>query len=194
VPYAVEETHDAAEDRATAEAAPEGDGSAAEGETAAYPHYVLTGAPGEGAIHAAPGNNVLNEAHEVPTWVKFAPFVAMILGLAMATLFYIVSPGLPARWAEVNRPLYLFLLNKWYFDEIYDAVFVRPAKALGRFLWRVGDGRIIDGGINGLALGIIPFFTRLAGRAQSGYLFHYAFAMVLGIVVLVTWVTLRAGG
>ena len=194
VPYAVEETHDAAEDRATAEAAPEGDDSAAEGETAAYPHYVLTGAPGEGAIHAAPGNNVLNEAHEVPTWVKFAPFVAMILGLAMATLFYIVSPGLPARWAEVNRPLYLFLLNKWYFDEIYDAVFVRPAKALGRFLWRVGDGRIIDGGINGLALGIIPFFTRLAGRAQSGYLFHYAFAMVLGIVVLVTWVTLRAGG
>jgi NADH-quinone oxidoreductase subunit L len=193
VPYAVEETHDAAEDLATAEVAPEGDQAAPEGETAAYPHYVLTGAPGEGAIHAAPGNNVLNEAHEVPTWVKFAPFVAMILGLAMATLFYIVSPGLPARWAEVNRPLYLFLLNKWYFDEIYDAVFVRPAKALGRFLWKVGDGRIIDGGINGLALGIIPFFTRLAGRAQSGYLFHYAFGMVLGIVVLVTWVTLRAG-
>jgi NADH-quinone oxidoreductase subunit L len=157
-------------------------------------HYVLTGAPGEGAIHAAPDNNVLNDAHGVPEWVKIAPFIAMLGGFAVAFLFYIVSPALPRRLAESQRPLYLFLLNKWYFDEIYDALIVRPLRALGRLLWKGGDGKIIDGGINGLALGIIPFFTRLAGRAQSGYIFHYAFAMVMGIVVLVTWVTLTAGG
>ena len=101
---------------------------------------------------------------------------------------------MPARLADNNRPLYLFLLNKWYFDEIYDAIFVRPAKALGRFLWRRGDGCVIDGAINGIAMGIVPFFTRLAGRAQSGYIFTYAFAMVIGIVVLVTWMSFIGGG
>ena len=64
--------------------------------------------------------------------------------------------------------------------------FVNPAKALDVSLWKQGDGRVIDGTINGVAMGIVPFFTRLAGRAQSGYIFTYAFAMVLGIVVLVT--------
>ena len=101
---------------------------------------------------------------------------------------------MPARLAENNRPLYLFLLNKWYFDEIYDAIFIRPAKALGGVLWRRGDGGVIDGTINGIALGIVPFFTRLAGRAQSGYIFTYAFAMVIGIVVLVTWMSFIGGG
>jgi NADH-quinone oxidoreductase subunit L len=157
-------------------------------------HYVFTSPPGEGAIHAAPGNDVLNEAHYVPLWVKFSPFIAMILGFLTALWFYILNPAMPGILAAQQRPLYLFLLNKWYFDEIYDAVFVRPATRLGRLLWKGGDGRVIDGGINGLAMGIIPFFTRLAGRAQSGYIFTYAFAMVLGIVVLVTWVTLASGG
>ena len=95
--------------------------------------------------------------------------------------------------AESQRPLYLFLLNKWYFDELYDWVFVRPAKWLGGFLWKKGDGAVIDGSINGVAMGIIPMLTRLAGRAQSGYMFHYAFAMVLGIVILITWMTLSGG-
>ena len=69
-----------------------------------------------------------------------------------------------------------------------------PAGWLGRLFWRRGDGNIIDGGINGLAMGIIPWFTRMAGRAQSGYLFHYAFAMVLGIALLITIATLSFGG
>ena len=86
------------------------------------------------------------------------------------------------------------MLSKWYFDEIYDAIFVNPAKALGRLLWRRGDGSVIDGTINGIAMGIVPFFTRLAGRAQSGYIFTYAFAMVIGIVVLVTWMSFTGGG
>jgi len=148
----------------------------------------------EGAIFMGPDNHVMDEAHHAPTWVKVSPFVAMLIGFITALWFYIWDPKMPARLAENNRPLYLFLLNKWYFDEIYDAIFVRPAKALGRLLWRRGDGGVIDGTINGIAMGIVPFFTRLAGRAQSGYIFTYAFAMVIGIVVLVTWMSFIGGG
>ncbi|MDQ2066658.1 NADH-quinone oxidoreductase subunit L [Xinfangfangia sp. CPCC 101601] len=164
---------------------------AAEAETAAAPAEVAV-AP-KGAIFMHPDNHVLHDAHYVPKWVKISPFIAMLVGLAFAWLFYIRRPDLPGKLAAQQRPLYLFLLNKWYFDEIYDFLFVRPAKWLGRFLWKKGDGAVIDGTINGVAMGIIPFFTRLAGRAQSGYLFHYAFAMVLGIVVLVTWMVLSGG-
>ena len=160
---------------------------------AAKHHYVFTGKPGEGAIYTAENNTVLNDAHEVPKWVKVSPFVAMLVGFITAMWFYIWSPSLPAKLAESQRPLYLFLLNKWYFDEIYDFLFVNPAKALGRFLWKKGDGRVIDGTINGVAMGIIPFFTRLAGRAQSGYIFTYAFAMVHGVVVLVMWMAFTWG-
>ncbi|MDO8311211.1 MAG: NADH-quinone oxidoreductase subunit L, partial [Sideroxyarcus sp.] len=122
-----------------------------------------------------------------------SPFVAMILGFLLAVLFYILKPELPGKLAAQQRPLYNFFLNKWYFDEIYEVVFVRPAKWLGTFLWKKGDGNVIDGSINGVALGIIPMLTRLAGRAQSGYIFHYAFAMVLGIAALITWMTLSGG-
>ncbi len=156
-------------------------------------HYVMESAPGEAAIYIRPENTILHEAHYVPTWVKLSPFVAMVIGFVVAVWFYILNPAMPGRLAENQRPLYLFLLNKWYFDEIYDAIFVQPAKALGRLLWRRGDGDVIDGSINGVAMGIIPFFTRLAGRAQSGYIFTYAFTMVIGIVVLITWMTLAGG-
>jgi NADH-quinone oxidoreductase subunit L len=147
----------------------------------------------KGAIFFGPDNNVIHEAHDVPKWVKVSPFVAMVIGFLLAWKFYIVSPDWPGKLAAQQRPLYLFLLNKWYFDELYDLIFVRTAKWLGKMLWQKGDGTIIDGSINGLAMGIIPMLTRLAGRAQSGYIFHYAFAMVLGIVVLVTWMTLSGG-
>ncbi|GFE48546.1 NADH-quinone oxidoreductase subunit L [Roseobacter cerasinus] len=156
-------------------------------------HYVMEDPPGGAGIYIAPENTVLHEAHYVPTWVKLSPFVAMVLGLAVAVWFYIVNPELPKRLAENQRPLYLFLKNKWYFDEIYDFIFVGPAKWVGRFFWRRGDGDVIDGSLNGVAMGIIPFFTRLAGRAQSGYIFTYAFAMVIGIAVLVTWMSLSGG-
>jgi NADH-quinone oxidoreductase subunit L len=150
----------------------------------------MTGSAPKGAIFLGPENEVIHAAHEVPTWVKLSPFVAMVLGLLLAIQFYIVNPSLPGRLAKQQAPLYNFLLNKWYFDEIYNFVFVRPAMWLGGMLWRRGDGDVIDGSINGVAMGIIPFFTRLAGRAQSGYLFHYAFAMFLGIGALITWMTL----
>jgi NADH-quinone oxidoreductase subunit L len=155
--------------------------------------YVMDSAPGEAAIYIRPENTILHEAHYVPTWVKLSPFIAMVIGLLMAVWFYIVNPELPKRLAENQRPLHLFLLNKWYFDEIFDFLIVKPARSLGNLLWKKGDGDVIDGSINGVAMGIIPFFTRLAGRAQSGYIFTYAFAMVIGIVVLVTWMTFIGG-
>ncbi|WP_420584433.1 NADH-quinone oxidoreductase subunit L [Ruegeria sp.] len=156
-------------------------------------HYVFAGQPGEGALYMAPDNTVLDDAHAVPKWVKVSPFVAMLLGFVVAYWFYMVNTSLPARLAANQRPLYLFLLNKWYFDEIYDAVFVKPTVALGRFLWKRGDGNTIDGFLNGVAMGVVPFFTRLAGKAQTGYIFTYAFWMVLGIAALVTWMSIGGG-
>jgi NADH-quinone oxidoreductase subunit L len=184
-----------AEDHAaTTEAAPAEDHAATteaattEVEAPAMPAVI--GAAPKGAIFIGPDNHVIHDAHEAPTWVKLSPFIAMILGLGLAVQFYILRPDLPGKLATQQRPLYLFFLNKWYFDEIYDFLFVRPAKWLGDFLWKRGDGNVIDGALNGVAMGIIPMLTRLAGRAQSGYIFTYAFAMVLGIGALITWMTL----
>lgn len=156
-------------------------------------HVVTTAvaAPVGGAIYMHPENDVLDRAHEAPVLVRISPFIAMVLGFALAWVMYIRNPGAPAKLAAQQPALYRFLLNKWYFDEIYDVVFVRSAKWLGAKLWTRGDGAVIDGAINGIAMGIIPRLTRFAGRVQSGYLFHYAFAMVLGIVGLLIWVMMR---
>ncbi len=149
--------------------------------------------PGSGAVYTHPDNHVLDNAHHAPKWVKVSPFIAMLGGLLLALWMYIWNPSLPARLANAQPYLYRFLLNKWYVDEIYDFLFVKPSQALGRFLWKRGDQQTIDGALNGLALGIIPFFTRLAGRAQSGYIFTYAFWMVIGVLVLMTWLTISGG-
>ena len=146
-----------------------------------------------GAIYMGADNHVMDDAHHAPTWVKISPFIAMLIGFFTAMWFYIWDPKMPKRAMETNRPLYNFLLNKWYFDELYNYIFVQPAKAIGRFFWKRGDTQVIDGTLNGVAMGIVPFFTRLAGRAQSGYIFTYAFAMVIGILVLVTWMTFSGG-
>ena len=169
-------------------AATDDHGAAAEGEHATV---VDPATVGQGAIYMHPDNHVMHDAHGVPAWVKVSPFIAMLSGLALAWLMYIRNPGAPAKLAAQQPGLYQFLLNKWYFDEIYNAVFVRPARWIGAKLWTAGDGAVIDGAINGLAMGIIPRMTRFAGRVQSGYLFHYAFAMVIGIVGLLIWVMLR---
>ncbi|TMV14800.1 NADH-quinone oxidoreductase subunit L [Arenibacterium halophilum] len=168
-------------------------GDAGHGEDATHGgehHAAFGGNPGDGALYFAPDNHVLDDAHAAPVWVKVSPFIAMLLGLGLAVWFYLVNPSLPRRLAEQQQPLYLFLKNKWYFDELYNVVFVRPALGIGRLFWKRGDGSIIDGFLNGVAMGIVPFFTRLAGRAQSGYIFTYAFWMVLGIAALVTWMSI----
>lgn len=191
VPYAEAGEHSAeGEGHGETAAADAGHGEEAKG---GEHHYVFAGQPGEGAIYVGPDNDIINEAHEVPKWVKVSPFIAMLLGLATAYWFYIVNPKLPKRLAESQRPLYLFLLNKWYFNEIYDFLFVKSASMVGRVLWKRGDGNVIDGSINGVAMGFIPMLTRLAGKAQSGYIFTYAFFMVIGIAALVTWMTLSGG-
>jgi len=183
VPY-VEKHDDKTHNEADAPASDEGHAEVEENKPIGW-------VPGGGAIYTHPDNHVLHDAHYVPKWVKASPFFAMLIGLGLAYLFYIRQPDLPKRLAENQRPLYLFLLNKWYVDEIYNVVFVVPAKWLGRQLWTQGDQRTIDGALNGLAMGIVPFFSRLAGRLQSGYIFTYAFTMVVGLVAIISWLLLR---
>ena len=122
-----------------------------------------------------------------PLIVKLCPFLAMLIGLGLAYQFYIRDTSLPRRFAESQRGLYAFLLNKWYFDELYDFLFVRPAKRIGHFLWKTGDGKVIDGlGPDGISARVQDV-TRSVVRLQTGYLYHYAFVMLIGVAALVTW-------
>ncbi len=147
----------------------------------------------QGAIHFAEGSTIMEDLHNVPAWVVWSPFVAMVIGFAMSFYFYILSPETPKRLAEEQSMLHRFLLNKWYFDEIYDFLFVRPAKWLGRFLWKQGDGRVIDGfGPDGIAARVSDV-TQKVVKLQTGYLYHYAFAMMIGVAALVTWMTFSGG-
>jgi NADH-quinone oxidoreductase subunit L len=142
------------------------------------------------ALFTLPDNEILHHVHDVPVWVKLAPFVMMLVGFLVAWQFYIRSPETPKRLAAQHQGLYKFLLNKWYFDELYDFLFVRPAMRLGRFLWKKGDGWVIDGlGPDGVSARVIDV-TRNVVRLQSGYLYHYAFAMLIGVAALVTWMML----
>jgi NADH-quinone oxidoreductase subunit L len=133
------------------------------------------------------GHDALEVGHHAPFLVKILPTILGLAGIALAYLFYIKRPDLPRVYAERFKVLYLLSFNKWYFDEIYDALFVRPALAIGRGLWKGGDGAIIDGlGPDGLAAATLAL-ARRAGRLQSGYVYHYAFAMLIGLVAIVTW-------
>jgi len=144
------------------------------------------------ATGAAASEGVLERAHHLPDWVKKLPLVVTAIGIALAFAFYILRPALPARLAGSMPALYRFLLNKWYFDELYDRVFVRPAFALGRVLWKGGDGAIIDGlGPDGLAA-LSGRFAGMLKRFQTGYIYHYAFLMIIGVVVFVSWRMVQA--
>ncbi|MCZ8106642.1 MAG: NADH-quinone oxidoreductase subunit L [Burkholderiales bacterium] len=139
------------------------------------------------ALFTSEKNTILEEIHHVPFWVKASPFVVMVIGFAVAWLFYIARPDLPHQLAASQPLLYRFLLNKWYFDELYDFIFVRPAKWLGRFLWKKGDGAIIDGlGPDGVSARVVDV-TQAVVRLQTGYVYHYAFAMLIGVAAFVTW-------
>lgn len=139
------------------------------------------------SLYRAPGNDIVEEMHHVPLWVVWSPAVMMVIGFAVAWLFYIRRPDLPGKLAHQNEPLYQFLLNKWYFDEIYDFLLVRPTMWLGRFLWLRGDGWFIDGfGPDGVSARVIDITNRVV-RLQTGYVYHYAFAMLIGVAALVTY-------
>lgn len=140
-----------------------------------------------GAIKVLEKNNTLEAAHHVPGWVPLAPFFVAIAGILLAYVFYLRNPVLPQRLAASFSGLYRFLLNKWYIDELYNFLFVRRALDAGRSLWRFFDMRIIDGlGPNGVAW----LSARLAGvttRLQTGYMYHYAFATILGLLAALSW-------
>jgi NADH-quinone oxidoreductase subunit L len=145
----------------------------------------------QGAVYASDHNHIMHDMHEVPGWVPWAPTIAMALGLLVAVWFYIWSPGTPKRLAEEQETAYRFLLNAWYFDKIYDTLFVRPALWIGRFLWKRGDGWLIDGfGPDGISSRVLDV-TRNVVRIQSGYIYHYAFAMLIGAALLITWMLFR---
>jgi NADH-quinone oxidoreductase subunit L len=136
--------------------------------------------------------HLMHAMHEVPLWVKLSSTAAMLTGLVVAYMMYIRSADAPQKLAATFRPLYNFFLNKWYFDELYDAIFVRPAFWLGRLFWQKGDVGIIDRfGPNGSAAAV-ALTSRIAVRMQSGYLYTYALVMLLGLVAAVSWMMVQA--
>jgi len=140
-----------------------------------------------GAIFVGEHNHVLHDSHDVPTWVKWAPLVLTLIGSLVAVWVYGLREGMARRMADRGGPLHAFLYNKWYFDEFYQATFVRGAKALGDLFWKIGDIKIIDGlGPNGIAWLSQRVGGRLS-RLQSGYVYHYAFVMLLGVAGLIAF-------
>jgi NADH-quinone oxidoreductase subunit L len=138
--------------------------------------------------------HIIEDMHHIPEGVAFLPTVMMVVGFLVSWLFYIRRPYLPVALANQQPLLYQFLLNKWYFDELYDLIFVGPAKWIGRFLWKVGDGKIIDGlGPDGVSARVLDI-TRNAVKLQTGYLYHYAFAMLIGVAGFITWFIFGVGG
>ena len=140
------------------------------------------------------GQNVIEEAHHIPTWAIVVPLAGALTGIAIAFICYIWRPRLAGLVSSMFKPVYLCLLNKYYVDELYDWMFVRPAKRLGHGLWKAIDGSVIDGlGPDGIAAATIDI-ARRAKTLQSGYVYHYAFAMLIGVAVVVSWFLFRTWG
>ena len=146
------------------------------------------------SIFILPENHAMEHAHHVPTWVKLLPVLLATSGVLLAVLCYAIWTDIPSVAARLFAPIHRFFFNKWYFDELYDAIFVRPAVRIGSFLWLRGDRDTIDGfGPDGMSA-MVMRVSAMAARLQSGFVFHYAFAMLIGVVVLVTWYYFRFGG
>jgi NADH-quinone oxidoreductase subunit L len=138
--------------------------------------------------------HILEDMEQMPALLGQLPFIMMVLGFVISYIFYIRRPYIPEDLAEQQPMLYQFLLNKWYFDELYDLIFVRPAKWIGYQLWKKGDGTIIDGfGPDGVSARVLDV-TRNVVKIQTGYLYHYAFAMLIGVAGLITWFMFGVGG
>jgi NADH-quinone oxidoreductase subunit L len=141
----------------------------------------------KGSLYQSPDNHILHELHDVGLVVEYLPLLMMAGGAFVAWYMYIRAPGTADALARANPLLYRFLLNKWYFDELYDLIFVRPAFWIGRLLWRGGDERVIDGfGPDAIAARVVDVTNRVV-RLQTGYVYHYAFAMLIGVAVIITW-------
>jgi NADH-quinone oxidoreductase subunit L len=136
------------------------------------------------SIFNRPGNGIIGELEHVPSVVELLPLIVALAGIALAWLMYIARPEMPRQLAKQFPRVYFFLLNKWYFDELYDRVFVKPIFRIASFSWRIGDATIIDGVPNGLAA-LAAEGSREAVKMQTGSLAAYAFVMLIGVVVLV---------
>ncbi|WP_374944805.1 NADH-quinone oxidoreductase subunit L [Sphingomonas sp.] len=135
--------------------------------------------------------HLMHAMHEVPLLIKLSATIAMLLGLGTAWYAYIRAPQFPSVLADHFRILYRFLLHKWYFDELYELIFVRPAFAIGRLLWHRGDEKTIDRfGPNGSAW-LVQAGSRAAVKLQSGYVYTYAFVMLIGLTAALTWAISR---
>ena len=146
------------------------------------------------SIFILPSNTAMENAHHVPSWVKLLPIVMATSGITLAFLFYGYLKSMPAKISAAFRPVYLLFLNKWYFDELYDVIFVRPAVRIGAYLWQRGDKDTIDGfGPDGMSA-LVYRLSGICSRIQTGFVFHYAFAMLIGVVVFVTWYYFRFEG
>ena len=146
------------------------------------------------SLKFGPANHILEEMHHIPYTIAMLPTLMLAIGFGVAWIFYIRRPDIPVELARQHDWLYRFLLNKWYFDELYDFIFVRPAKWLGYTLWKLGDGWLIDGfGPDGVSARVLDV-TRNVVRVQTGYLYHYAFTMLIGVAALITWFMFGIGG
>ncbi|WP_438731473.1 NADH-quinone oxidoreductase subunit L [Parasphingorhabdus sp. DH2-15] len=134
---------------------------------------------------------LMHNMHEVPLWVKLAASIAMLTGLAAAYFVYMMGEGRAQALAKTFRPLYTFFFNKWYFDELYDWLFVKPAFVVGRLFWKAGDQNVIDRfGPNGAAA-LVGVGSRMVGKMQSGYIYSYALVMLLGLVAAISWAMVK---
>ena len=146
------------------------------------------------AEHAAPAEGEHAEAHhELPQWVVWAPFIVTLTGFFGAVIFYLWAPSIPRKMAANGGPMHSFLSHKWYFDEIYNFVFVKGTAALGDLFWKVGDKKIIDGlgpdGVTGVAKAGAGGLSKL----HTGYIFHYAFVVLLSAIVFAAVVLFGQG-
>ncbi len=139
------------------------------------------------AIFVLDTNNSLEHVHHLPMWVAKLPLAAGVFGILSAYILYMWAPTIPAKIMNRTKTIYSFLLNKWYFDELYESMFVRPSKKLGRFLWKNTDSVIIDGMPNGAAT-LSYTFARVTSFMQTGFIYHYAFTMLLGLLCMLTWI------
>ena len=138
-------------------------------------------------------NHVLHDLHYIPYWAKMAPFIGMLVAFSAAWICFFWRPNISRDFAHNQNILYKFLANKWYFDEIYEYLLVKPARWLGFKFWKIGDEKIIDGFLNFIALNLLPKLTQFAGRLQSGYIFHYAFAIFIGLAAILTYFLISFG-
>jgi len=139
------------------------------------------------SLFVLPEDEVIEAAHHVETWVEWSPTLATFVGIGLAYWLYVFAKNWPERLSQTFNPIYLFLFRKWYFDEVYNWLFVRPSLKLAKILWEAGDKKMIDGlGPNGVAALSVEG-GRLLCRFQTGYVYHYAFAMIIGLVLMIGW-------